>query len=343
MLSSSLARSTLVSAAILVALSMSGPGSPKAAPKVSSPFQPEPTRVPQLLAPGILSTGDDESHAVLSPDGTQLYFLKNSPTFDHWTIVTTQWTGVSWTTPEVAPFSGRWSDADPFLTEDGSKLFFISTRPVDKKTKSDTDLWMAVRTWDGAWGVPVHLGALVNSPESEWFPTVTHDGTLYFGSERTGGKGGADIWRSRRVGGVYQAPENLGEPVNSPAGEFEPMVSPDERFLVFAAVGREGGIGAFDLWISYNEGGRWSEPVLLSPPINTPAWDFAPRLSPDGRVLLFTSSRGRIGRDLERPLRYDELLSKLHAPRNGLRDLYYISSAVLTAPRDSSKGDHSPQ
>lgn len=337
MRSSPLASSALIPAMILLALGTLEVGSPKAAPRDSSPFRPQPTRVPQLLAPGILSTGDDESHAVLSPDGRHLYFLKNSPTFDHWTVVTSRWTGGRWTTPEVAPFSGRWSDADPFLTEDGSKLFFISTRPVGKGTKTDTDLWMAERTSGEAWGVPVHLGDLINSPASEWFPTVTRDGTLYFGSERAGGKGGADIWRSRRVGGVYQAPENLGEPINSPAGEFEPMVSPDERFMVFAALGRTGGIGAFDLWISYNEEGRWSEPALLPPPINTPAWDFAPRLSPDGRVLLFTSSRGRIGRDLEHPLRYEELLSKLHAPRNGLRDLYYISSTVLAAPRDSSQ------
>jgi Tol biopolymer transport system component len=190
---------------------------------------------------------------------------------------------------------------------------------------------MVERTASGAWGSPVNLAA-VNSSEAEWFPTVTRSGTLYFGSERPGGKGGADIWRSRLVGGAYQAPENVSE-VNTPAGEFEPMVSPDERFMVFAAIGRAGGLGAFDLWISYNQDGNWSQPAHLEPPINTPGWDFGPRLTPDGRTLLFTSSRAP-GRKRDHALSYRQLIAKLRAPGNGLRDIYYLSVAALpTAPQ----------
>ncbi len=285
--------------------------------------------IPRLFAPGLVSTGDDESHATFSPEGTSLYFLKNTPTFDFWTIVRSRWSGGRWTTPEVAPFSGRWSDADPFLTEDGLRLYFISTRPVDGAAKEDTDLWMVERAPQGDWGAPTHLGSVVNSPASEWFPTVTRSGALYFGSERSGGKGGADIWRSRLVDGVYQAPENLGEPVNTSAGEFEPMVSPDERFMVFAAAGRPGNLGLFDLWISYNRGGAWSKPVHIGAPINSDGWDFGPRLTPDGRYLFFTSSRGAAGRRPDRSLTYQELLDRLHAPGNGLRDIYYIATSAL--------------
>jgi Tol biopolymer transport system component len=316
--------------ALLFVLLALGATDPKAKSKTTarSPFQAE-SASPTLLGPGVISTGDDESHAALSPDGDRLYFLKNSPTFDHWTIVTSQWKQSQWTYPTVASFSGRWSDADPFLTEDGSKLYFISTRPVDATPKTDTDLWTVSKDASGGWGTPVHLGPNVNSPESEWFPTVTRDGTLYFGSERAGGLGGADIWRSRKVNGVYQAPENLGGPINTPAGEFEPMVSPDESFLVFAAIGKKGGLGAFDLWISFNQSGRWSDPVRLDETINSPAWDFAPRLTPDGRTLLFTSSRGSVGQALDHPVTYEELLSRLHSPGNGLRDIYYVSVSAL--------------
>ena len=42
----------------------------------------------------------------------------------------------------------------------------------------------------------------VNSPGSEWYPTVAADGTIYFGSDREGGKGGTDIYRSRLVGAL---------------------------------------------------------------------------------------------------------------------------------------------
>jgi WD40 repeat protein len=293
--------------------------------------------IPRLFAPGVISTGDDESHAEISPDGTTLYFLKNTPTFDTWTIVRSRWNAGRWSTPEVAPFSGRWSDADPFVTEDGLRLYYISTRPVDGGAKEDTDLWMVERSSGGDWGSPRHLGPAVNSPASEWFPTVTRNGTLYFGSERPGGKGSADIWRSRLVNGVYQEPENLGEPVNTPAGEFEPMVSPDERFMVFAAAGRPGSLGRFDLWISYNQDGAWSKPEHLSAPMNSDGWDFGPRLTHDGRCLFFTSSRAT-ARTLDRPLKYEELLARLHAPGNGLRDIYYVSTSALpAAPPTPSK------
>lgn len=310
---------------LLVPFGAEGASTARAPATPKSPFA-EPPATPTVLAPGVISTGDDESHAVLAPDGTTLYYLKNTPNFDFWTIVTSRWQAGRWSEPKVAPFSGRWSDADPFITEDGSKLFFISTRPVDGSAKEDTDLWMVGRSAAGAWGTPVNLAA-VNSPAAEWFPTVTRSGTLYFGSERPGGKGGADIWRSRWVDGVYQAPENVGD-VNTPGGEFEPMVSPDERFMVFAAIGRAGGLGAFDLWISHNQDGRWSKPEHLPTPINSPGWDFGPRLTPDGKTLLFTSSRAS-SRASDRALTYRELLTKVRAPGNGLRDIYYVSASVL--------------
>jgi hypothetical protein len=53
----------------------------------------------------------------------------------------------------VAPFSGQYSDADPFITTDGQRFFFISTRPVDGKRKEDNDIWMMEKKGAG-WGVP---------------------------------------------------------------------------------------------------------------------------------------------------------------------------------------------
>jgi len=104
---------------------------------------PEPT--PQLFGENVISTGDDESHPHFTSDGKTLYFLKNTASFNHWTIVVSQEQNRKWTTPEVAPFSGQFSDADPFITADGERFFFISTRPVNGKSKEDTDIWMMKR------------------------------------------------------------------------------------------------------------------------------------------------------------------------------------------------------
>ena len=176
---------------------------------------------PQLFAGNAISTADDESHPAFTPDGKTLYFLKNDPSFNHWTIVVSHEQNGKWSTPEVAPFSGQFSDADPFITLDGQRFFFISTRPVNGKPKEDTDIWMmrgegaaAGIKASGSWSAPQHLAA-VNSDANEWFPTVSKNGNLYFGSERPGGKGKCDLYVSRLVDGKYQTPENLGEPINT--------------------------------------------------------------------------------------------------------------------------------
>jgi len=292
----------------------------------------QPIQSPAIFGDGIISTGDDESHPAFTPDGQTLYFLKNTPLFNHWTIVVSRYNKGKWGTPSVAPFSGQYSDADPFITTDGGKFFFISTRPVDGKSKQDTDIWIMERTATGL-SEPKHMGFPINSDTNEWFPTVTNDGTLYFGSERPGGKGRADIWRSKLINGKYSEPENLGDTINSPASEVEPYVSPDESFMVFAAAGRVEGKGAFDLYISYNTNGVWTKPENLGDPINSSGWDFSPKISPDGKYFFFTSNRGFADRPLEKRLTYEELIARLHNSHNGLRDIYQVEIGALKLRR----------
>ena len=65
-----------------------------------------------LFAPGIISTGDYESHPTLTPDGREIYFLKMAPNFSRWTIFVSRYKNGRWSQPEVAPFSGQFQDAD---------------------------------------------------------------------------------------------------------------------------------------------------------------------------------------------------------------------------------------
>jgi len=292
--------------------------------KAQSPYgAPAPLTVPTVFADGIISTGDDESHPAFTPDGKTLYFLKNTPTFNHWTIVVSHNVDGKWGTPEVAPFSGQYSDADPFITPDGRRFFFISTRPFDGKPKQDTDIWMMERT-DAGWGEPVHLGAPLNSETNEWLPKMANDGTLYFGSERAGGKGRIDIYRAEPAGDGYGEPVNLGDSINSATSEVEPCVAPDESYMIFAAAGRADSRGAYDLYVSYNTGGVWSKAESLGERVNSAGWDFAPMISPDGKYFFFASNRGFADEPLDRRLTYDELTARLHGPGNGLRDIYQI-------------------
>lgn len=287
---------------------------------------------PNVFAPGVISTGEYESHAAFSPDGGKIYFLKNTADFNHWTIVSSRLQGSKWSTPEVVSFSGRYSDADPFVTPDGSKLYFISNRPVDGKPKEDLDIWMVERKGDG-WGEPRNLGAPINSPGTEWFPTITSDGTLYFGSDREGGKGRTDLWRARLVDGKYTQPENLGDAINSPGDEYEPLISPDGTILIFMAA-RKGGQGSGDLWVSYLRDGAWTPALNLPPPINSPAFEVGPKVTPDGRHFIFTSTRRTFAATPpDKPLSYAELSRHLNSPGNGLGDLYQVDLQALGLER----------
>jgi WD40-like Beta Propeller Repeat len=283
---------------------------------------------PKVLAPGVLSTGDDESHASVFPDGHTLYFLKNTPSFDFYTIVYSELRGGQWSKPQVAPFSGHYSDCDIVFTADGHRAYFVSARPVDGKPRDNGDIWTIERDAGGNWSEPRHVDEL-SSPTDEWFPTLTADGTIYFGSDRPGGIGGTDIWRARFANGKFQPPENLGAPVNSRGDEIEPFISADEQLLIIAARNRGDAVGAYDLYVAQRRGTGWDTPRHPGPPINSPGWDFAPRLSPDGKIFIFTSNRGFGSQGLDRKLTFDELERRLHGPGNGLRDIYYVRADAL--------------
>jgi hypothetical protein len=184
------------------------------------------------------------------------------------------------------------------------------------------DIWYVDRTAT-AWGSPVNLGPPVNSPASEWFPTLAQDGTLYFGSGREGGRGGTDLYRVAPIGGKFGEPENLGDAINTPADEYEPLISPDQTLLVFMAIGRRDSRGAGDLYLSRFVGDSWTPAKNLGPPINSPALEISPYVTHDRRYFFFSSSR-QIRATPQGPRNYDQLLAGLRGPGNGLGDLYRV-------------------
>ena len=284
-----------------------------------------------LFAPGVLSTGDHETHLELTPDGKTAYFLKNAPDFAFWTIYESHLRGEKWSQPEIAPFSGQFVDADPHITPDGRTLLFISNRPADVRSteRSDNfDIWSMDRLGSG-WAAPQRLEAPVNSPSNEFYPRVAADGTLYFGSERPGGRGGADLWRCRRVNGQFQQAENLGDAVNSAANEFEPYVTNDQKTLIFMAAGRDKKPQS-DLFISFAQDSGWTEARRLAPPINTETGrEYAPKISPDGKWFFFSSTRSTWDRVNPSPMTTREYEKRLRSPGNGLGDMYYVDVRLL--------------
>ncbi|MEO7426986.1 MAG: hypothetical protein ABI036_17490 [Fibrobacteria bacterium] len=73
---------------------------------------------------------------------------------------------------------------------------------------------------------------------------------LYFVSDRSGGFGGLDIYRSVWSGTAWGAPQNLGSRINSTYDEYRPLafhLYPEEDALFFSS-NRPGGKGGYDLY-----------------------------------------------------------------------------------------------
>jgi Tol biopolymer transport system component len=280
--------------------------------------------IPVLFGEGVLSTGDNEFSIAFSRDNRTVYWTVSAPNVFviPFVILMSTRDQRGWETPQVAPFSGTgFSDADPATSRDGTKIYFMSRRPADGSAqKPDFDIWV----YEDATQRLARIDE-VNSESMDLFPSVTADGTLYFASDRDGGFGAADIYRSRFVNGRYLPPENIGGVVNSAQPEANVYVAPDESYLLFSASGRKDGKGGVDLYIAERSAnGEWTAPRPLKY-VNSEWDDYAPTVSHDGTVLYFTSRRPHLRPRPTARLTFDEVRARFRAPGNGNADIYSIS------------------
>jgi hypothetical protein len=251
--------------------------------------QKPPGMKPEVFAPGIVSTSRGEFNAAFSPDGKEFYYSVNEPGGRETMMFMTR-ENDRWTPPAPVPFASSRNDCDPFFSQDGSRLYFISTRPKKERAGSrDWDIWYVERTGTGDWSDPKNIGPPVNSDVDEYYVSLTKNGTIYFASNRAGGLGSFDIYRSEFVNGQYGKPENLGDAINTEYLEHDPFIAPDESYLLFTCVDRPGGFGTGDLYISIRrKDGSWTKSKNLGKGFNTSGYDFCPIVSPDGKYFFFT-------------------------------------------------------
>lgn len=243
----------------------------------------------ERFEPAIVARGDtEESMLTVGPGGQEIFWGVSRVWFPM-SRVSEIWTarrlGGGWSQPERAPFSFGYSDGDPFVSADGQRVFFASFRPVGPPRK-DFDIYVVERT-AGGWGPARNLGRNVNSAEDELYPSVAADGTIYFGSDRSGLW---QIYRARpQADGSYGAAEPLPAPVNlANIWSFNPFVSADGRTLVFTSLNRPGGMGKGDIWIATADAsGTFGNVRNAGPAVNTAEEEFHPTVSPDRRALFF--------------------------------------------------------
>ena len=119
-----------------------------------------------------------------------------------------------------------------------------------KNTQGAEDLYICLKSEDGAWSAPDNLGATINTSGFEISPYISDNGKLlFFASNGHGGFGDADIFMSRRLydsWGIWSEPINLGEHINSEAFDAYFCLYSDKE--AYFASNREGGLS--DIYIS---------------------------------------------------------------------------------------------
>ena len=283
-----------------------------------------------MLAPGTVCTGMNERDAAFSPDGRSFYFTVLEG--QGGTIVRMEKSDNGWTAPEVASFSGTYSDVEPFVTPDGSKLYFSSNRPLDlADSTADYNIWVC-ENLDGQWTDPSPLGPPINTEKNEFFPTLTREGVLYLTAKYEQPR--EDIYRAEPTPDGFAIPVRLNDAINSPGGEFNALVSPDETMLFFTTWGRKDGHGGGDLYVSFREDGQWQPAINLGADVNSATIDYCPALTPDGTKLVFTSQRLV---PTSEQMTYKNLLTMHNSPGNGKGDLYWIELQTVLNLKDHAE------
>jgi Tol biopolymer transport system component len=273
-----------------------------------------------------LSTGFSERDFAISPDGNEVFYTLQSPQGIFQTIVyCKKTTNGTWSKPEIASFAGRFSDLEPAFSVDGKKLYFASNRPIQGTEPKDFDIWVVNRE-NGQWGDARNLGSPINTPEDEFYPSIARNGNLYYTAAYKTAVGKEDIFMSKFEQGKYTQPLPLDTAINSKTYEFNAFVSPDEDFIIFTSYGRKDDKGRGDLYMSIKDAtGNWLPAQNLSM-LNSNRLDYCPYVSPDKKVLFFTSERINIPNAYaSTPVKIDDLYKTFTSPQNGTGDIYWVS------------------
>jgi outer membrane protein OmpA-like peptidoglycan-associated protein len=151
---------------------------------------------------------------------------------------------VSWKDIQELPFnSDDYSVGHPSVSKDGKKLYFVSDMPG---TIGSTDIFVVDILGNNQFSQPKNLGEKINTTGREMFPYIT-DQALYFSSDGFLGLGGLDVFESRIIDDAFDAPANLGAPLNSNRDDFGYIVN-ESTNKGFVCSNRKTGKGDDDIY-----------------------------------------------------------------------------------------------
>jgi outer membrane protein OmpA-like peptidoglycan-associated protein/YHS domain-containing protein len=260
---------------------------------------------------------------MLDPTGTKLYFTSTRPDANGGTrsilkskttkvastpqagvvesdedIYFVEKTGLEWGTPVKLPepINTDSNDGAACFSADGQLMVYGTCGLSDGM--GSCDIYYSTME-NGVWASPKNMGNVVNSEEWDAQYSLSYDGSkLFFSSDRDGGYGQTDLYMvEKNIFGEWGPPVNLGGIVNTPFNEYAPFISQDGKTLYFSSNAHPG-FGGLDIFKTVFDNGKWSVPVNLGKPLNTPKDDKFFTIGGSGEIAYFSSDRDGKGDDI---------------------------------------------
>ena len=243
---------------------------------------------------------------VLSADETELIFTSTRPDGkennqttkelkDEDVYISTKQNG-QWTAPlkMSSDLNTSTHDASIALSPDGQTLYLYRFDEIGEQITIASGNLFASKLKGSVWSVAERLNDKVNSNAWEPGASITEDGnTLFFSSDKEGGKGGTDLYFSKKLNdGSWDTPINLGSTINTEYDDDSPFIHPDGKTLYFSSKGHNT-MGGFDIFVSkYNDTTeRWGKPENIGYPISTAQDDIHFVIAPNAKRIYFSSGR----------------------------------------------------
>lgn len=258
-----------------------------------------PINVTFTLLDTTINSKFDDMIPIVTPDNNLLYFSSNRNYIKEYEayIYSGQYSENKkglWQPAVQIPISSYDDENVVGITPDGNKMLVYAngdyaandikqyTRKGVKFTKSQAS----------------DLPADMNTDDIEMGACYTPDGnTIYFASNRPGGRGGLDLYVSHKgIDGKWGPSENMGTDINTEYDENFPTLSPDGKAFYFASKGHDG-IGGYDIFrTSFDESsGKWYKPINVGFPFNTPLDNTKVTFANDGTAYIAAKRKEGIG------------------------------------------------
>jgi outer membrane protein OmpA-like peptidoglycan-associated protein len=202
-------------------------------------------------------------------------------------IFQTRKSGSSWSTPEQIPLNTSAHDGSVQLLENDTKLLLYRESKGGDIYITDKD------PATGKWNDPQKF-ANINTADYESDAFITADGKrAYFASNHYKKVGDLDIYFiDKKEDGTWSKPQELQGNINTNEDDDAPFITPDGKTMYFSSRGHKN-MGGFDIFKSTLDPStdKWSQPVNLGYPINTPDDDVYYYMSASGKKGYLSSYR----------------------------------------------------